>query len=480
MDIINPIDLYLVYCWITLKRYLDDPKNEISNQQILALLVKKTIIDKHSYDSAYPLWYKNFDNILVKEIISDFKKGIELSKVKLTYLSLLKDLLEENFILTAPERITGNDFINNLLEYKNILNNFKQQTLPDETIDLINIINEVIDNVDNQLSHTNKAELLDWDFHSIYILLNNLVQYFKNNLKTDNDFKDLNKYYEIYFKFINKNIAPVYLISEVEENISIEPLPFPDEIHLKVLDLLNLKPEVSTNKSYIITTLGDNFVTNPLYSSLFLHEIGHLLDINLINLSNIIINELLGQYPEFFNKVDQIIYQWIRELVADAAAICMGGPAYLCELSNYIQDEIIMYPTDKYPGIYFRTSILYNYLFNNEFISLFDKDSLTKLHNKLSSFQNKYQTNNTVLLEFEKLLQGSLIPIYRTVTEFFINAGVYCSYDFMVEQICMNQGNLKLTQDSLKEHSTSFNQLITLHNINWLIELKRDDSKFFT
>lgn len=455
-----------------LENFINNPHDETNSENLLNFLENESLIEKQSYALALSLWNNNFDKARIKDIEFNIKAKNPIKTEDINHLSSLKAILEDYFTTQIEKPINYNLSIKELNRVIQILESFKKPDLSEKALNFVNILSYIAGALENKMIKNNPNDNLKWDEYAIYFLIENYIQFFEDSSIANNNLEALNTFINFYSKVVNKALIPIFL-SSTEENIVVEPTAFPDKIHIKVLQLMNIE-NIDTKNLYITASLSNQFLDNSLFTALFAHEIGHLLDINHIDISSAIINDLLNYYPELLSRLDKDVLQWIREIIADAVAICLAGPAYLCAMVSFINDDRIMTASNLYPSIAFRVKILYTYLFQNEFISLLSPEAFTRLQNKLQYLQAHYNTSIPKYIEFEDIIQQSISAIYSIIAEFLHNAGVYSSYNELVELICSNNGSLVKTKDLLLEKEPNIKQVLNLQNINWLIELKKD------
>ena len=472
MEIIITLDVHLVYVWSLLNNLISNPEDSRSISNLKAILNKNSLSDTRCFEFARSIWLKNHTEDTIAGILPSLELENRVNNELILLFTELNSSLDSYFSLQLKEIDPLND-INNWLDYAiELLNSINKDNINNRTDYVI----KNLSNISTKLKEENLKDIDDdnisWNKYLIYLYLKGYIQFFENTKITDNNFNDLELFYGFYSKLAKKPIQPVFVLSN-DDNMVIEPTMFPDKMYQKLFQTIDIEIEENDNY-YILNSIDKNVIDNPLLLALFAHEIGHLFDINFMALSNAVINKFIYQYPDYFMTLNKQCLQWIRELIADAFAISLLGPAYMFALIIYITNEEMMVPAISHPGMSFRLRALYTYLYQNEFINLLSPQSFEILQNKLQNIQQKFSTQAGDLLQYEKIMEQYISMIYHTTIEFLLNTCVYSSYDKISALICMNNGNLEEAKDSISKNNKSLNDLIVYYNLLWLIELKNN------
>jgi hypothetical protein len=94
----------------------------------------------------------------------------------------------------------------------------------------------------------------------------------------------------------------------------------------------------------------------------------------------------------------------------------------------------------------------------------------------MHDLQKHSQNDDPVFFEFEQIAQQYVSYIYQNVIELLQNASLYSSYDELTALICANNGSLESTSQALREEKSTLKNILNLKNIEWLMEIKQENS----
>lgn len=322
------------------------------------------------------------------------------------------------------------------------------------------------------------TEEQNWYDFTLFQIIEGYSQFLVDTSPVDRNFPVLNQFYDLYAVLTGKTVLPLYLEAD-EENIVIEPNIFPDSLLIDFLRAGNIHLDIPET-GFVFNALGERFMRDELLISLYTHEFGHFVDRSWLNLSNITVSKLTTECPQILTSITPESFQWVSELVADAFAIAMSGPAYLFALLDYLRQEEILYPSIYHPGIVFRAKVMYNYLLQNELINLLTPETFAELQTILYVYNEKYNPPHTNYFRYEKVLESYLAYIYKNVLDFLQNINCYSSYEKMASLICQHNGNLYITKEALLKQNDTLQNILFLSNINWLIRLNEDRFTVFS
>ncbi|MEW5818808.1 MAG: hypothetical protein AB1782_01335 [Cyanobacteriota bacterium] len=468
METVQILDFKLIYVWALLDKLLENPLDQITKDKFTSLMNNTTLLEKQCFDSACYLWSQSLDKIYTNKVKLTFISGIPLNEDIITNLKFMKQTLEIYFISQEGSIEHRDTHLMWIIKILPDLINLQKENIPEDTFHFLEIIIDITTYLKNRLIDKSHEEKLNWCEYSLYLLLKGYIQFLQNTTISGNDFPDLKKFYEFYSIFTKKTVIPIFVTAK-DENIVIEPSSFPDEIHLKIFELLNI-PVSNNNKAFILNYLGDTFLDNPLFIPLYAHEIGHLFDNSFMNIETTITNRLILESNDFFITLDKQNLQWIKEIIADSFAISLMGPAYLYSLINFINNEEALNASISHPSIAFRIQVMYTYLYQNDFLNLLTPQAHTELQCRLNYFKNNFSTSEKTFIEFEHILQNFISIIYKTIIDFLQNTGNYFTYDDITKLVCSYDGNLEKTRKSICSNSLTFKDLLYLQNINWLLK----------
>lgn len=470
MESIPILNLNLVYVWKILDNIAHSPEDSIVIQKLSDLLNNKSIIDTQSYDAAFYVWQYVYNQDKINVINDCINNNNSLDDKSLVYLSQLRETIEDTFkheIVQIDSYEVYNDCLNAVIElFNEYTNTYNQEILGV----FIGLMLSISTRLKFSIDHSTKETYFKWDHYALYLLLKGYSQFFDQTTFGLQACERLDFYYDFLNTFNLKSVIPLYFVSD-EDNIVIEPAPFPNEMHYRLCAMMEIELDEVKNP-FILNYLSRQFVDNDLLTPLFAHEIGHVIDRNFINIDTLVSNNLVLNHPEFYMTLDKRSYQWIREIIADAFAICLHGPAYLLALIDFMDSDEAMHSSITHPGIVFRTKIMYTYLFQNEYINLISPKSYAALQEKLQFYQDTYPTEINHFIAYENILQQYIPLIYSTVIEYLQNAGKYTTYNDLTELICFNEGSIEKAQDELLDKKLNFKDFLNLENLKWLIELK--------
>lgn len=448
------INFNRIYTWMLVDRFLNDPDNIAIKTKLIEFLESE---------------------LLFEDIKNTLKENEKLDDSALSLFKGLKSTLESQFKLQFDQIETKAQCLEVLNEGIISLSNLQTENIPEDTTTVINLIKEFAVSFQERITKKADDAKLGWGEFSLYLLLKNYLHIFKDVKLTNNNFPDLKIFFNFYTDLTKIEVTPIFVVPE-KEGIKIESTIFSEEIPQKIFELLNISIPKS-EKLYIITSIGKEFIEDPLLLSLFASEIGVLLDKTYIKLESHVISKFMYDHPGVFMSLDKDNMQWIPELISDSIALCLAGPSYLFALIKYNKEEEVLHATIDHPSITFRASVMYTYLFQNEFISLLSPNVFKLLQKKLKYYQKHYATGVNSFSELEQVLQNYVSFIYYTVMEILQNTSAYSSYYDLAELICTNEGSLEKTQKALMDKKRTFKDLMNLQNVNWLIETRKDKGK---
>lgn len=448
------INFNRIYTWMLVDRFLNNPDDTTIKTKFIDFLETELIFE---------------------DIKNTLKNNEKIDPSTFSLFEGLKLTLEAQFKLQFDHIESKNNCLKELEEGLNSLNKLQIIDIPEESATVVGIIREFAVSIQERILKKEPQQELGWGEYSLYLLAKNYLGILKDAKLTDNNFPDLKIFFNFYTELTKVEVIPIFVIPE-KESINIETTIFSEEIPQKILNLLNIKIPI-TDKPYIITSIGNEFMKDPLLLPLFASEIGILIDKTYIKLESHVISKFMYDFPGVFMSLNKDNMQWIPELISDSIALCLAGPSYLFALIKYMKEEEFLHATTKHPSINFRASVMYTYLFQNEFISLLSPNAFKILQKKLKYYQKHYTTGINTYSELEQVLQNYVSFIYYTIMEFLQNTGAYSSYYDLAELICTNEGSLEKTQKALMTKRQTFKDLMNLQNINWLIETRKDKGK---
>ncbi|MEW5818735.1 MAG: hypothetical protein AB1782_00965 [Cyanobacteriota bacterium] len=469
MERVKRLDLKIFYVWLLLEKVIKNPEDSFIRQKLISLLNCETPLETKCYETVAFYWYYNFSEIFVKRMKLNLTSGIEFSQESLKQLDMLKIVLEQQFYVQVNELEKNTycmEFINNTFSKLYELN---KASIPDDTRKFINVLIALCEYFKHSTPENELEMYPEFDKYCVYLLVKAYSRLLIYAEISNNYYPDINKYFEFYSELIQKPVTPIIFISK-EEHIRVEPALFPDEIHIKIFELMSLElPEFAS--PFIISNIGREIINNSLFTTLMSHHLGHLLDRSVLHLEQTITSNLLIAHPDFYIALDKEQLQWIKEIIADAFAVCLMGPAYFCALLDHLRDVKYMEASSCCPGIAYRTSIMHNYLLQNDFFNLMTPKAFEEIQQKIQHYEDCYKTKEESFIEFENILNLYINQIYFVIMDFLQNAGIYSSYDLLSEVICTNEGNINKAEEFLSTSRQDFKAYINLQNIRWLIKL---------
>lgn len=470
MEIVTFINDYLFYSYNIISDFISDSSSLEKSHKLLNLFEKHTLLDNKAFIQATFVWKEAFNLKINKEIVQLLNKNLPLSGTYIEYLKKLTSIIENNFVnqgSTKPNvEIASYKLSQNELTLINLLKLTQNKNTTEFISILIFINNFLLDSV--KTLHTN--ERLNWKLTYIYLLLENYMQFLDNSKPTDNDIQEMLLMLQPYLNIKKGNLIPLMFLSK-ENNIVLDSNPFPDDIHYKNFNSIGIDLDKIDNL-YFTNYFHKSFIDNTELSPLFSHEVGHLIDLNFLNLSSTIADDI---YKNFYNhittyKID--FYQWIREMVADSFGVCTLGWAFLFAQMFSINSDNTYTPSKSHPGIYFRLNIIYSYLIQNNFGNLLDPYSLQKVNNNMLDLKNQFNIMSPQHHELENILFKYTNYIYKVTKDFIEGSKYYVSYDNILEIICNNDGNIHKSLQQLNNQENTLRNFIIKQNLQWITRIK--------
>lgn|GEM_PF-4077486 len=420
MEIVKTIEFYSIYNWTLINNYLKETNNDFNRKSLTNLLEQNSMLFAKCFNILNGVCVNIFNNKLNKSIKQNLRDNNSLSISELDYLAELKSALEQYFInnidpvrdaQAVNSRLTLiNEFIEKLL-LSNHLENSKNY---------LNLLDEISCKLIKKYSELTE---FNWAYYLIFLYLDRCYECLKPSSAMDNEIPELNYFLDLYKNFTNTALFPATFILN-EDNFCIDHSGFPNKFHHEVFNLLNLDINY-VNKQYNMILIGKNFIKNNCLFHIFAHEFGHLIDNNVIQLSDILTNQFINSYPDINSE---IIINWLREIIADSFAICMTGPLYyesIVKINNLEQSGSSI----SHPGILYRSQILYSYLYNNGFLEI-RSDDWNKKYNLRAiteNFDEDIRLNETNYYELQNVINTKITIIYDDITKFLVNSGYYYS-----------------------------------------------------
>lgn len=427
MEVFKSLNIHLTYAWIALENILSCVDDTRCQELLAGILQKKTLLEKKSHDVTHSISYNLFNPALNKDIAKNLLNNRQLDERELAYLSQLKECIESFFIKQLDE-IEGRDaIISQLDDYIPRLEQILAGNPPQETLNVAKTNYALAQGLKVKVSACKSQDSIRWDEYSVFMLLKSYMQFFIDRKVTDNKYPDLSLYYSLYTYLAGKTYTPVFMLSN-DKNIVISSDAYPDKIHLKVFDLMGLDG-IPAEQQVILNSIDENFIENPLLPSIYAHEFGHLLDLNLLNVEELVVNNILNENPALFRQNAKEIGNWVREIIADAVAVCIAGPVYLYAVLNFFNEEEMAKACDSHPSLAFRANILASYLEHNGFLDCeysFIKDCVEKVNEEAAFTSHDFQVIESLLLE-------KVGMIYQTIVNFTVNAEIHCSSQSLAE-----------------------------------------------
>lgn len=428
MEVFKSLNIHLTYAWIALEDTLSNADDGRGRELLAGILQKKTLPEKKSHDVTHSISCGVFNLAMNKEIAKNLLDNKQLDERELAYLSQLKECIEAFFIKQLDEVESSDAIALQLDNYIDLLERMFPGNLPKETLNVAKTNYVLAQGLKVKMSACKSQDSIRWDEYSVFMLLKNYMQFFIDRKVTDNKYPDLSLYYSLYAYLAGKTYTPVFMLS-IDKNIVIGSDAYPDKIHMRVFELMGLDG-IPAAEPVILNSIDESFIGNPFLPSIYAHEFGHLLDLNLLNIEELVVSSILNENPSLFRQNAKEIGNWVREIIADAVAVCIAGPVYVYAVLHFFNEEEMSKACDSHPSLAFRANILSAYLKQNGFLDCeysFIKDCVEKVNEEAAFTSHDFQVVETLLLE-------KMGIIYQTIVNFTVNAGIHCSSQSLAEE----------------------------------------------
>lgn len=451
-----------------LDELIEEPDSQDKRANFIEFINQKDQINVLAFKRAQNVWqYLNAGQGIskVKQAIRNKKK---FSEEYLQVLRYMKNALELNFQLVQQKRLLAGELVILAKEYICIIKKKLDTKLPSDVNCLAELLLKIAEYICQRLSKYPENHPLPWDISGLYLVLDGYGQFIELTEIPELEFPSLEEFYAFYIQLTGSKIKPIFLYAD-EENIMVDTTNFPEDVLLKILSLKGIN-HTPFEYCYIINAFGKKLAHTPHLLSLFAHELGHILDKNYLQLEQAVMQELMANYYQYFQE-DTSSLNWLNELIADAIGVCMMGPAYLYAQMSFFKEESMMYPSKPYPGIAYRTKIIYNYLLQNEYLELFSPANRQKIEAKLIFYQQQYTAREDYHRILEDIFSNYIAFIYQTLIDFFNNQDLYLTYSEIDHYLSDNKGSVTSALTALDEKSLSLKEYILRQNLLMLSEI---------
>jgi hypothetical protein len=469
METIICINLYLVYTAVLLQNILDDPEVEEHYIPLKELFARSTMLDRAIYENLKQFCLHQqtpFDLINLKNAISkknSYNTKIlasieQLALMITTHLSMQKETISKKQCLTRVKKIAR------------VLKPTKKRPFDDIHMEISSLLTSLVQHLEESLKVLNDNSPLPPVSYSLYQILLGYGQYYVDSVPMREPGEDFFRFYKLYEQLTQSTLTPAFFKSK-EENIVIEPEAFPAEIHMKLFSALNI-PWPIFKRRYIMNSLGSRFVAEPLLLPLFAHEFGHLLDKKVTKIEDRVIQEAYMLFPMLFHQSQYDFTMWIKEIIADACAVVMMGPSYFLPLLVYMREEDKINASIYHPGFGFRSKIVYNYLKQNDYFSLFEPYYRRKIEEDVLFYQSNASASSEIAQQIEDIIENFSGYIYQSVIAFVKSNGIFLPAEAIIKFVCAQDGNIEKSLQVLEAKELSFKEFVLQQNLKHLLQAK--------
>lgn len=472
------LNFKLLYVWQLLDKILSTSDKTPYVKKFTALCEQSSLIERTIYQQCLQLFGYKFEETIYEELDpylfdekpydKHFYDAVEKLKKRLdSFFSQEYGIVEEtesyissfNEALTILKKLSIKEFQPELLTVSHLLENISKYCLA-------------------KLLSQDLYAKPTYDIHLYWLYVQSVVdQLCLPNLTISNP-NACQVFSELLFKITGIEITPLYLIHDsypiegvIDHNF------FPDPVFSLLFDD-NIFDHELAEKSSIIIKLNTFWVEDQLLSPLFAAQTAAFIDKKQLGLSNHILNQVISNTPQLYIWNRKTMTAWIQVMVKDLMAVSMMGFSYYCALLQKALNSP-QEASDLQPDICFRLNLLYNYLYQQEYLCLLTANGFAKMQNSLSSLLSSVPTTTSNYKEIENALEPYYHEILTVTMDTLKTHDCHLSSQDVVKALSASNGIVSKALDRFPKEPTKLKDFAIKQNLLWLRELKKLNSTVF-